>query len=307
MDKLVDGRPALLAQVQPFVTGGLAGCLATTVVQPVDMIKVRIQLASDVAGSAKSPFTIARQMVKNEGILSLYRGLDAGLLRQVTYTTARMGMFRLFSEGLKSPGEVTLPLHKKAIAGLLAGGLGSLVGNPADLALVRLQADSTMPPAQRRNYTSVVNAMVRIVREEGLLALWRGSGPTVVRAMALNMGMLASYDQAKEGLVPLLGKDTKSTALAASAISGFFAVTFSLPFDFVKTKIQKMRADPVTGKMPYKGFADCAIKNFKSGGPLVFYSGYLTYYVRIAPHAMITLLALDALNHLIFRYYAHAP
>lgn len=39
---------------------------------------------------------------------------------------------------------------------------------------------------------------VRIVREDGVLGLFRGGGPTVVRAMALNMGMLASNDQAKE-------------------------------------------------------------------------------------------------------------
>jgi hypothetical protein len=38
----------------------------------------------------------------------------------------------------------------------------------------------------------------RIVRDEGIAGLFRGGGPTVVRAMALNMGMLASNDQAKE-------------------------------------------------------------------------------------------------------------
>ena len=36
---------------------------------------------------------------------------------------------------------------------------------------------------------------MRIVKEEGPVGLFRGAGPTVVRAMALNMGMLASNDQ----------------------------------------------------------------------------------------------------------------
>ena len=35
-------------------------------------------------------------------------------------------------------------------------------------------------------------------RQEGALALWKGAGPTIIRAMALNMGMLASYDQSVE-------------------------------------------------------------------------------------------------------------
>ena len=43
--------------------------------------------------------------------------------------------------------------------------------------------------------------MVTIVREEGIMGLFTGAGPTAIRAMALNMGMLASNDQAKEVLL----------------------------------------------------------------------------------------------------------
>lgn len=52
----------------------------------------------------------------------------------------------------------------------------------------------------------------------------------------------------------------------------------------VKTQIQKMKADPATGKMPFTGPVDCALKTLKSGGPLKFYTGFPTYIVRIAPH-----------------------
>ena len=44
---------------------------------------------------------------------------------------------------------------------------------------------------------SAAGLQVRIVKEEGPVGLFRGAGPTVVRAMALNMGMLASNDQVK--------------------------------------------------------------------------------------------------------------
>jgi len=68
------------------------------------------------------------------------------------------------------------------------------VGSPADLSLIRMQSDSTLPAAQRRNYKGVGDALIRIVKEDGVGGLFRGAGPTVVRAMALNMGMLASND-----------------------------------------------------------------------------------------------------------------
>lgn len=88
-----------------------------------------------------------------------------------------------------------IPLYQKAGAALTAGGLGALVGSPADLSLIRMQADSSLPEAQRRHYKGVGDALTRIVKEEGAAGLFRGAGPTVTRAMALNMGMLASNDQ----------------------------------------------------------------------------------------------------------------
>ena len=77
---------------------------------------------------------------------------------------------------------------------MIAGFVGSLVGNPADLALIRMQADARLPVAERRNYKNVVDAFKRISSEEGFFALWRGATPTVIRAMALNLAMLVSYD-----------------------------------------------------------------------------------------------------------------
>jgi len=56
---------------------------------------------------------------------------------------------------------------------------------------------------------------------------------------------------------------------------------------------QKAKPD---GTMPFKGFLDCCAKTMAEGGPLKFYTGFPTYYTRIAPHAMITLLILDKIN-----------
>ncbi len=60
-----------------------------------------------------------------------------------------------------------------------------------------LQADTTLPPEQRRNYKNAFDALGRIVKDEGVKGLFTGAGPTVVRACALNMGMLASNDQVR--------------------------------------------------------------------------------------------------------------
>lgn len=226
---------------------------------------------------------------------SLSQGLSAGLLRQATYTTARLGIHAKIVDFLKEQNKgAPLPLVQKAGAGLAAGGLGAMFGSPADLSLIRMQADGTLPPAERRNYTGVMHALSDIVSKEGVGGLFVGASTTAVRAMALNMGMLASNDQAKE-MMRDNGITGFPATLGASAIAGFFASFFSLPFDYVKTQLQKQKPLP-DGSMPFKGFLDCCGKTMASGGPLKFYTGFPTYYVRIAPHAMFTLIILDQIN-----------
>jgi len=82
----------------------------------------------------------------------------------------------------------------------------------------------------------------------------------------------------------------------ASAVSGFCAAACSLPFDYIKTQIQKMQPDAM-GKYPYTGSWDCAFKTLRTGGATKFYAGFPVYCVRIAPHVMVSLR--DA----IFRLY----
>lgn len=277
---MTDAKPATAgawATAKPFVNGGLSGMAATTIIQPIDMVKVRLQLGASggpvsffylpfsplapllslsrprkkkkiptsffsiypekTRQTAPLPpqFSVAAQCIKESGVSGLYRGLSAGLLRQATYTTARLGIFNSLSEALKErmPNGEPLPLYQKAGAGLAAGGLGALVGSPADLSLIRMQADSTLPAAQRRNYKGVGDALTRIVREEGAGGLFRGAGPTVVRAMALNMGMLASNDQAKE-MLQAAGHGGQTAVMGGESwVWVWVWVSFFIPSDFL--------------------------------------------------------------------------
>ncbi len=273
----------------PFVNGGLSGMVATTVIQPVDMIKVRIQLAGEgVAGGPKpTPLSVTREILASGKAMDLYTGLSAGLLRQAVYTTARLGFFDTFmtrlTERARERGRA-IGFGDRATAGLAAGGLAAMIGNPADLALIRMQSDGLKPLAERKNYRSVIDALGSIARSEGVAALWAGAAPTVVRAMALNFGQLAFFSEAKVRLKQHSDMSTRAQTLSASAIAGFFASFFSLPFDFVKTRLQKQQRG-ADGTLPYKGMADCFAKVARQEGVLRFYRGFGTYYVRIAPHA----------------------
>jgi len=118
------------------------------------------------------------------------------------------------------------------------------------------------------------------------LSCWKGATPTVVRAMSLNLGMLVSYDESKERLTKYLGNSPNTVWALSSFISGTIAAAMSLPFDNVKTKLQKQTKNP-DGTLPYKNFIDCGMKTAAREGILGFWAGFPTYVVRIAPHVMI--------------------
>jgi solute carrier family 25 oxoglutarate transporter 11 len=114
--------------------------------------------------------------------------------------------------------------------------------------------------------------------------------------MSLNLGMLVAYDEAKEKLENIISKDRPNTIyVLSSIISGGVAATMSLPFDNVKTKLQKMVKYP-DGSMPYSGLVDCFAKSVRNEGVLGLWAGLPTYIFRIAPHVMITLVASEFLK-----------
>ena len=118
----------------------------------------------------------------------------------------------------------------------------------------------------------------------------------------MNVGMLACYDQAKEVVASALsdpmenGVPSLSTKMGSSCIAGFTAALFSLPFDLIKSRLMAQKIDAATGKMPYKGVADCAVQIFRQEGPLGFFGGFTAYYGRCAPHAMIILLSIESIT-----------
>ena len=135
----------------------------------------------------------------------------------------------------------------------------------------------------RRGYKNVFDALVRIVKEEGAMSLWRGCEPTVARAMALNAGMLVTYDEAKERTTAYLGNGV-SMKLAAGMMAGFVGALCSCPFDMVKTRVQKAAPGVFNGPL------DCAGQLLRNEGPLAFYRGFPTYFFRVGPHAFMTLM-----------------
>ncbi|KAL0367927.1 UNVERIFIED_CONTAM: Mitochondrial uncoupling protein 5 [Sesamum calycinum] len=170
------------------------------------------------------PVSVGLRIIQQDGAAALFSGVSATVLRQTLYSTTRMGLYDILKTKWTDPNTNNMPLMRKITAGLIAGGVGAAVGNPADVAMVRMQADGRLPPAQRRNYKSVVDAITQMSKNEGIGSLWRGSSLTVNRAMLVTASQLASYDQFKEMILERdLMKDGLGTHVTASFAAGFVA------------------------------------------------------------------------------------
>jgi dicarboxylate transporter 10 len=188
-------------------------------------------------------------IIRNDGVRGLYSGISASLLRQITYSTVRFGIYEEFKARFvpqpASPGSTSTatnqspPLLTLIAASSVSGFVGGIVGNVADVLNVRMQHDAALPPAQRRNYNHALDGLVRMTREEGGLRSWfRGVWPNSLRAAAMTAGQLASYDFIKGLLLrhtPM--GDTLSTHFSASFLAGVVAATITSPIDVIKTRV----------------------------------------------------------------------
>ena len=280
-----------------FVQGAVGAMAGASVSHPLDLIKVRMQIQGEAAASAAGGaegaatrvgmFGMGVNIFREGGPPALFRGLSASLFRQFFYSGVRFGVYDMLKN---APGVDTnnTPLYQKIAMAATAGAVGASVANPGDVAMVRMQADGKLPPAERRNYRGIVDALRRIAMEEGVPRLWRGVVPTVNRAMIVTVGHLAAYDEAKQQILNAgLLKEGVPLHFASSFTAAFVASLLSHPVDVSKTRLMNM------SKGQYSGMVDCLAQTIRHEGPLALYKGFIPTLVRQMPYVIVTWLTAE--------------
>ena len=186
--------------------------------------------------------------------------------------------------------------------GMTSGGIGSFVGTPSELALVRMSNDSKLPEKQRRNYLSVVDCVQRIAREEGLTKLWTGGRVTVLRAMLLSACALAFTSDIKLRLTGtgIFGESGQffggiPLLFCATLVSSFIANIVSNPFDVVKSRMQNQQKDS-KGQLQYSGMTDCFLKIVGDEGVPKLWAGFVPAFLKLAPYTVISLILTEKIT-----------
>ena len=108
-----------------------------------------------------------------------------------------------------------------------------------------MSAEGKMAPELRRNYKNSIDCIFRIAKEEGVLNLWSGGAPTVIRATLLSASVLGCYSETKEQLhkrFPQVfpDKDGEVLMFCSTMVASFGAVFFYLLFCFCSTIVASL-------------------------------------------------------------------
>ena len=167
-----------------------------------------------------------------------------------------------------------------------SGFLGGIAGNPADVLNVRMQHDASLPPERRRNYKNAIDGLVRMTREEGWRALFRGVGANSMRAVLMTASQLASYDGFKRTLLEKTSlEDNLTTHFSASFLAGFVATTVCSPVDVIKTRVMSAHSK--------EGLVVLLRGMIANEGIGWMFRGWVPSFVRLGPHTIATFLFLE--------------
>jgi solute carrier family 25 (mitochondrial dicarboxylate transporter), member 10 len=214
-------------------------------------------------------------IVKSNGVLGLYNGLSASLLRQLTYSTVRFGVYEELKARVTKDGKQPSFPVLVALAST-AGFMGGISGNAADVLNVRMQHDAALPPEQRRNYKHAIDGMLRMAREEGIMSWFRGVWPNSLRAAVMTAGQLASYDTFKRMLIqytPL--EDNLATHFSASVLAGVTAATVTSPIDVIKTRVMSASSK--------QGVVSLLADIYRAEGLGWMFKGWVPSFLRLGP------------------------
>ncbi|XP_076683811.1 calcium-binding mitochondrial carrier protein Aralar1 isoform X2 [Andrena cerasifolii] len=171
-DKFMDknGNLPLYGEI---MSGACAGGSQVIFTNPLEIVKIRLQVAGEIAGASK---VRAWTVVKELGLFGLYKGARACFLRDVPFSAIYFPMYAHTKARLADEGGYNTPLSL-LVSGAIAGVPAAALVTPADVIKTRLQV---VAREGQTTYNGLLDCARKIYREEGARAFWKGA--TVFRS-----------------------------------------------------------------------------------------------------------------------------
>jgi len=194
-------QPHHLNKWQSAIAGGVAGLVSRFVISPLDVVKIRLQLqperrtrlferyAKSSSPKYRGMLDAAKVIVREEGVTALWKG---NLAAEYLYLTYGAMQFATYNEYKRWLSHTPMKFSDTAISifsGAMAGFSATLVTYPLDLIRTRFASQG-----QTRIYSSLMQCISDIHRNEGILGFYRGLAPSLLQIVPYMGLMFGNYE-----------------------------------------------------------------------------------------------------------------
>ena len=258
-------RLSMNSTASTFLKGCASGMLSTTLLQPLDLLKSRLQyryVKKTGHVPTTSIVTLGRNIIKAEGISSLWNGLTPSLVRvcagagiyftsiETMTSYAKSYVERSNSGANQSRCSMDAIGSKLNFAiGASSRSLGAIVTLPITIVKTRIEA------TKHHGYTGIVDALTNIWRNETWGGLYRGLIPTLIRDVPFSGIYLVLYKKMKIYALDYFFYEQLSDDVSLSPeisfsigfLAGAVATAITHPFDVIKTRMQVSKTKNTKG------------------------------------------------------------
>jgi solute carrier family 25 2-oxodicarboxylate transporter 21 len=272
-----------LSFLEHVIAGGGAGIVEILVMYPTDVLKTRFQLST--GKERPNLAATVRGMLKSDGVSIFYRGIVAPIFSEGPKRAVKFSTNEYYRKVFATK-EGKLTFWRYFAAGASAGMTEAVVNCPFEVIKVRMQA-----PGSKELYKNTMDCAMKIVTQEGPLAVYKGFEPQLWRNAFWNGPYFAIGPVLKEKM----GAKSKVSTAIAGMIAGAIATLFNTPLDVVKSRMQNQKL----GQNKYNWAFPSLITLLREEGLTACYKGLGMRLLRLGPGGGIMLVTFDWISDMI--------
>ncbi|KAG2227086.1 hypothetical protein INT45_003816 [Circinella minor] len=201
-NKLTNKETGEIQFYKEMIAGGAAGGSQVVFTNPLEIVKIRLQIQGEQAKNSGAPRRSAIWIVKHLGIVGLYKGASACLLRDVPFSAIYFPAYaHLKRDMFKEGPDHKLTISELLMAGAIAGMPAAYFTTPADVIKTRLQVEAR---SGQTTYHGITDAARKIMKEEGFKAFFKG-GPARILRSSPQFGVTLTVYEILQQSFPLPG------------------------------------------------------------------------------------------------------
>ncbi|KAK2708020.1 mitochondrial basic amino acids transporter-like [Artemia franciscana] len=175
--------------IKSIATAGICAGLAQTVItSPMELVKTRLQVQSQIPGAqiSEGPVDCLKKIWRSYGIRGVYQGFGITCVREIP----AFGIYFAAYEVMTRQSDPSVPLSTWTM--LYAGGMAGVYSwaftYPVDMVKSRLQIDGI---SGKQQYSGAIDCIRKTYHSEGIRVFFRGLSATVIRAFPSNAATFA--------------------------------------------------------------------------------------------------------------------